>query len=366
MALFPSSSSTAFEDISRKIYLLRLPLIFLIVLIHARYMEIDDYPDRWMRLLSESVLLGKVPHCAVIFFFVISGYLFTWSEKSGYLNLIQRKGYTLLIPYMIWNTMLMVVHLLCGLLPYKKLLPAFKYAGMTPWQVVVRSYGLDMGMPIDVPLWYVRDLLLLFLVAPLLIWLVRRLPLWFTPLLLLAASFFMEDCSILFFTFGLFCRYWDIDLRPLSKWWPLFIGAPLGYFITAEFTVINWPLMLWISVPFYTGIAMLLQRLPNHMQKHMIHFGEYSFWIYCSHAPVATTLTRVGRSLNYLGMPPVFWVGVNCVVTVAIIVTCLWVMRRIMPGCVALLCGSRFPLRSHKKTSVDNEGKHDPNGTQAA
>ena len=175
MALFPSSSSTAFEDISRKIYLLRLPLIFLIVFIHARYMEIDDYPDRWMRLLSESVLLGKVPHCAVIFFFVISGYLFTWSEKSGYLNLIQRKGYTLLIPYVIWNTMLMVVHLLCGLLPYKKLLPAFKYAGMTPWQVVVRSYGLDMGMPIDVPLWYVRDLLLLFLVAPLLIWLVRRL-----------------------------------------------------------------------------------------------------------------------------------------------------------------------------------------------
>jgi succinoglycan biosynthesis protein ExoH len=365
MALFPSSSSTAFEDISRKIYLLRLPLIFLIVFIHARFMDID-YPDRWSRLLSENVLIGKMPHCAVIFFFVISGYLFTWTEQSGYLNLIQRKGYTLLIPYILWNTMLMAVHLLCGLLPYKKLLPAFKYAGMTPWQVVVRSYGLDMGMPIDVPLWYVRDLLLLFLVAPLLIWLVRRLPLWFTPLLLLAATFFMEDCSVLFFSFGLFCRYWDIDLRPLSKWWPLFIGAPLGYFITAEFTGINWPLMLWISVPFYTGIAMLLQRLPQHLQKHMIHFGEYSFWIYCSHAPVATTVTRIGISLNYLGMPPAVWIALNSVVTVAIIVSCLWVLRRIMPSFVALLCGSRFPLRSRKKSSVDDEGKHDPNGTQAA
>ncbi|MBO7532377.1 MAG: hypothetical protein J6T46_00195, partial [Victivallales bacterium] len=68
MALFPSSS-TAFEDISRKIYLLRLPLIFLIVFIHARFMDID-YPDRWSRLLSETVIIGKMPHCAVIFFFV--------------------------------------------------------------------------------------------------------------------------------------------------------------------------------------------------------------------------------------------------------------------------------------------------------
>ena len=253
-----------------------------------------------------------------------------------------------------------------GLLPYKKLLPAFKYSGMTPWQVVVRSYGLDMKFPIDVPLWYVRDLFLLFLLAPLLIWIIRSLPLWFTPLLLVAATFFMKDCSVIFFSFGLFCRYWDIDLRPLSKWWPLFVGAPLGYFITAEFTGVNWPLMLWISVPFYTGVAILLQRLPNHLQKHMIHFGEYSFWIYCSHAPVATTLTRLGHSLNYLGMPPVLWIGLNCVVTVSIIVSCLWIMRRIMPGFVALLCGSRFPIHSHKKSSADDEGNHDPNGTQTA
>lgn len=343
MASVPSTTSSAFEDISRKIYLLRFPLIVLIVLIHARLPGPDDFPDNWSRFFVEEVLLGKVPHCAVCVFFLISGYLFKWTEQSNYVQFLLQKLKKLMIPFFLWNTLLMGAHLLVGLLPHYSILPEFKYAGMTPWQVIVRSYGLDLDAPIDIPLWYLPHLMALLMVAPLMLWIIRRLPIWLTPLLLLPGPFFMTQYSIFFFALGIYCRYWDFDLRPLSKWWPLFLLLPLGYFIYADFYGYYWPLLFWISLVFFLGIAMLLQKLPMRLQNYIVHCGKYSFWIFCTHAPVATTMGRVGLKLNCLGALYVLWLAFNCVFTLSVVVGGLWILRRFMPGFANLLCGTRFP-----------------------
>ena len=342
MTLQSSSTSPAFEDLSQKIYLLRLPLILLIILIHARFMW-PNYPDDWCRWLEKSVLFGKVPHCSVTVFFVISGYLFNWTNNSSYPVLLKKKCNTLLIPYILWNTILMIVHALRGVFSNLAILPAFKFAGMTPWQVFVRSYGLDLGAPIDYPLWFVRNLLLIFPVAPLLLWFARRCPIWLTPVFLITVSFFMKDCSLIFFCFGMFCRHCDLDLRPFNKWWPLGMAVPFAYFLLAEFQWLEWHVLQWLSVPFFLSITMLMLRFPKKLQALIIHLGKYSFWVYCLHAPVATTLTRVGRRMHFLGMPPILWVFLNCMFTFAICVMMLRILRRIAPFCASLLSGERVP-----------------------
>ena len=74
---------------SEKIRLLRFPLMLLVVLIHARFSG-PDYPDFATRLFSESVTLGKLPHCAVLVFFFCSGYLFIFGDERSYLEMIRR------------------------------------------------------------------------------------------------------------------------------------------------------------------------------------------------------------------------------------------------------------------------------------
>lgn len=337
-----SSTSPAFEDFSQKIYFLRLFLILSIILIHARFMS-PDYPDNWCKWLEQNILVGKVPHCAVTAFFVISGYLFTWTDNSNYFEFLKKKCRSLLIPYILWNTILMIFHLLRGMVANFALLPSFKYAEMTPWQIFVRSYGLDMRVPIDVPLWYVRNLLFFFPLAPLLLWGIRRIPIWLTPIILIITSFFLTDNSIIFFCFGMFCRHCDLDLRPLNKWWPFAMGIPLAYFILAEFHWMNWQTLQWISLPFYASCATLMQHLPQNLQKHIIHLGEYSFWIYCTHSPLATTLARAGRVMRFLGLSPVLYVFANCALTFIICVMALRILKRYMPTLASVLCGTRIP-----------------------
>ncbi|MBQ7652247.1 MAG: acyltransferase [Victivallales bacterium] len=343
---------TAFEDFSAKIRLIRFPLLLLIVLIHARF-DGPDYPDCLTRILRTSVLLGKLPHCAVAIFFVISGYLFSWSENAnGYIRLMQRKLATLALPYLLWNTFLMLPYLMIAKFPQSSsLLPDSKLAGMNAWQVIVRCYGLNMEAPIDYPLWYLRNLMLLFAIAPAIQWLVRRLPWLLSVAMLMAGTFLTSDCSLWFFSFGIVCRTFDFDARRVEKFWPLCLFLPLGYCILAEFRFFHWAALLWLSIPLFLGVAILLQKLPGIIRKWLSLLGELSFWIYCTHAPVATTFARIGRRVNFLGMPPVAWVAVNIAVTIGMVVLALIVLKSCFPAFARILCGGRVPFKANKAHS---------------
>ena len=49
---------------------------------------------------------STVTEIAVPYFFLVSGFFFfkhSYYEKGEYLTMLKKKGYTLLIPYLIWN-----------------------------------------------------------------------------------------------------------------------------------------------------------------------------------------------------------------------------------------------------------------------
>ena len=129
-----------------------------------------------IHLAGGPVKIPWICGCAVPIFFFISGFLLAGNcEKPIWYKMALRKRVkTLLIPYVVvcgcWYPILFVMHEL-----------AVKFAGATPgtmpitWRTPFDVFGLFFyGGPISIGMWYIRALLILVVVSPLLVYLIRK------------------------------------------------------------------------------------------------------------------------------------------------------------------------------------------------
>ena len=89
------------QTMSAAITWLRFPLIFLIILLHCySVVKLDGPRDTYFKAIYPfSLWLGET---GVPGFFFISGYLFFLSKKT-YLQKINTRIHTLLVPYLLWK-----------------------------------------------------------------------------------------------------------------------------------------------------------------------------------------------------------------------------------------------------------------------
>lgn len=118
-------------------------------------------------------LIKGVTSIAVPFFFCVSGYMLAKhiSECGWWRNAVRKRLKTIVLPYLIWNAaafcVLSFVRLFSNVLHHTELIRNID----SPWVVL----GLDvMRLPENGPLWYLRTLMLLIVVSPLLVWLINR------------------------------------------------------------------------------------------------------------------------------------------------------------------------------------------------
>lgn len=220
---------------SQAVAWLRFPLAAAVVFIHA-YGCCPALPrsagTEALRLLRE-LLSHVLPSMAVPAFFLLSGYLFfrTLPRRSptpaDYGRKWRSRLHTLLLPYLLWNALALVTYWAIRHLPallhggaFTTLPQYFSHRG--GWSIFWCSHPIShdgvswLGLPtyaltapIDVPLWFVRDLMVLTLLAPVLHWLLRRLH-WALPALLAVLHLLdiwppLTGCSslsALFFTTG--------------------------------------------------------------------------------------------------------------------------------------------------------------------
>ena len=164
---------------SDTISLLRMPMAFLVVLWHTAGFGISDGQsmscsnglfDIVKILFSEGLCIISVP-----IFFVISGYLFeahfTQWNLPEYKNYIKRKLPKLIIPYFLWNVICFCVLYISDItIEFVKegcistrILDYFR----TKNGIQIFAYG-SSGYPIDYPLWFIRDLIFVYIFYPLL------------------------------------------------------------------------------------------------------------------------------------------------------------------------------------------------------
>ena len=232
-------------------------------------------------------------------FFFLSGYfagrhseeVLTW---RGYGTLLKKKIKSLALPYVCWNILFIVFYLSVGSFIPRIGLRVASFRLNTAWGVLNSLLGITKK-PIDAPLWFIRDLFLIFCAMPLLVWLLKRA--W--PLLAVGLLYLMvfpfgayrNWYSIASFTLGLVAARRSLDLKRFEqwRWWAIptwFLLSIVIYWYVASRHLYrpDSRLSIWFylaAIVAWLGIA----RWTDFSSSSFFvrHITPAAFFIYCSH-----------------------------------------------------------------------------------
>lgn len=276
---------------------LRLPLIVLITFAHSYsgvrvgYTLWDDGWDTYEMLkIVVSQTLCKV---AMPTFFVMSGYLFfanvtEWNAKT-YFGKLRRRVKTLLIPYIVWNLLMAIKLRTFSLNMFWAYWPE---AGK---QMDWFGHEQLMTAPINMPLWFLRDLMVVALLSPIIYIGIRKMGGWLlvilTPLYLSGLCAFIPGLSayaVYFFTLGAFLGIRKMDIvetcMRYEKLCYLFT-AVLGLAMIFAFrTPVFSSLMLCFRLAGVAAIFCLANRLLLRSPKRIPQMAcDASYFVYLAH-----------------------------------------------------------------------------------
>lgn len=301
--------------LSHTISFLRFPLIVAVVLLHSnlsvviingtRPVNAGQYPvHEWLyRLFSYELAEAAVP-----LFFFISGFLFFYRGDFSprvYVNKIKRRVRSLLIPYLFWNMAVLVLFVLSQMyfsrISSGHTLPITEFT-FSDWLRLFWDYS--DGHPIGYQFWFIRDLMVISLLSPVVFLFVRHLK-CFAPFLcgivwafhLVPAVPGFGPMSIFFFTFGAwfsirhrnFAVIFEKYRRPLTALYAaLLLCDILSWHFHAD------PPLLHESA-IVTGLLTVTARTARGIRSGSLRVNGLlsgsAFWIYAIHLiPVALLL----------------------------------------------------------------------------
>ncbi|MDF1632948.1 acyltransferase [Mycoplana sp. MJR14] len=343
--------------VSSRINLMRIVLISGIVFVHVPYdqanspfLGVNGLVD-WLRVfLGDSLFRIGVPCLSAI-----SGYLLFRRGLDGfsYGKTLRTKATTVLVPFLLWNlSFLAFVFLAQKVGVGLGYLPDVLHA--TPREMATFAFALE-GWPINLPLYFLRDLLLCLVLSPVLAVLVMRYPratllLFFAYAVLPVPNGIFLKKSILFgFSTGIAVALHRVDVGAIDRYASQISAAVIAaalllsvalFSIGPEFPV--WLDMLR-AVTALSGIVgawalsdlLLRTRLGARLSKG----GGLSFWIFCAHYPLLIALWMVWNRAGIDGYVAFYFAAP--LLTIAILVATHALVQKSLPGLHALLTGSR-------------------------
>ncbi|MDE6099301.1 MAG: acyltransferase [Muribaculaceae bacterium] len=138
-------------------------------------------------------------------FFLLSGFLFFRPDDKLttelYIAKIKSRARSLLVPYLLWNTLFAIVFLLkTSGLDYESYGTA-----ENPWRLLYGYWNLADGFPFDFPMWFIRNLIVISLLSPVAWWLGRH-NIAFAAVLLLFIVSGHDLWGALYFIAGIWLR----------------------------------------------------------------------------------------------------------------------------------------------------------------
>lgn len=205
--------------------ILRFPLICMVVLIHTLQADAKAYTmQSWygdvLYFFQEAICRSAVP-----VFFIISGYLFFQNinqlDKNAYKSKVSSRIRTLLIPYLLWNLIAMIENLIKHLPILSSVFPNIHK------QIIDLNYFVGAfwvmpngGCPILYPFWYIRDLMVLIVISPIIYYMVKRIKM-FLPISLFIGMLCeirllpgLSLSSMFFFSIGCYWALFKKDVFP--------------------------------------------------------------------------------------------------------------------------------------------------------
>lgn len=372
---------------------LRLPMAVAVVYIHSFGVpEVDMarlHGDPWcmhslydfVRIALSNVAMGF----AVPVFFMISGYLFfykagEWNARV-YADKLRKRFRSLAVPYLLWiliYVLWMEAWRLGGVLLHGKPLSGlWEYIlDKGGWRMLwdSASWGANyldvfgnpapMTSPVLVPLWFVRDLMVVVLFTPVLHWLVKRFR--FAPVLFFGVCYVcrvfipvhgFSATSFFFFSLGACFSIHGMDMVASLRRWRL----PAYGVAVLCLPVLVWvngrkgdgvvPQPQWVDFLYYAYVLAAVVSVVG-MASWLVGergvrvnrwLGRSAFFVFLSHVMV---LGLMGRFTHHF-LPAERWGLMTAeyvlrpLVTVALCLVLYWLMGRFAPRLLALLTGGR-------------------------
>lgn len=343
---------------SRLITAMRFPLIVLVVFAHSLGFEVAGItasPDGWniYHFFSE-MISHNLARLAVCWFYAISGYFFFRYLKDGDFNFKwvlakwKKRIWTLLIPYLIWNL------LAVGITALK----CFSFSRM--------GIGTENDMPefnvlywfwngpANFPLYFMRDLMVMSLIAPLLYLFFKRFRwLGLAILVCLYVSPLRPGIpsmrAISFFTLGVWLGTWKVNMLAVCRKvkWPAAALAIVCLLVASYFNTS--PYHEWMLRAFYPFGMITFMNLCDGLidnenrYNRLVKLSSTVFFIYGAHEILILGWTK-GAFLRVFGDGLLgSWIS-YLFVPVVVLLVCLglyWIVNKFIPGPLAFACGGR-------------------------
>jgi len=354
------------RESSERLALIRFPLIVGVVFAHI-YGSTVDFADGAIGLAQPSVVstfirnlisLG-IAKIAVPAFCFIAGFLFfnqlKWS-KDAYLKKVNSRVKTLVVPFLFWNLLFLLLLAIAQTIPLTSIY-------FSPKNAPISSYGMFdfidavIGLtrtPIAYQFWFIRDLIILIVFAPLIHEMIKKAPfiflflfvaLWFFELW---PFYFPQARTVCFFYMGSLVAIKSYNIFSLDKY-----GKPIstlyvfvvildaltkGEWFNYQLHQIGVVLGLG-SVLFFTKI---LAKNEN-IKAVFLWLSGTGFFIYVFHEPLLTTIVKISyRFIHPLTDTQILTIYFFApVVVIAISIIIFVFLRKTFPKATKVVVGGR-------------------------
>lgn len=363
---------------SKAITQLRFPLIVGVVLIHSHFSEIvingTNIINGLNTPLYENISFffsDILARASVPLFYIISGFLFFHNvqlfTKSVYYKKLKSRSRSLLIPYILWNLIVILLFFLADLL-FPHLLSGNNKAitdySFQDWiwafwntnMITDPTTSSTSGYPICYQFWFIRDLIVITVLTPLIYFLVKRLKI--IGLVIIGVLWFfnigfnivgLSTNALFFYTVGAYYGIYKRALLELSK--KHFSLSSILYIIFAFIILIfkekKWchylqSINIIISCFFFFNITMYCIKKYNW--KSNLFLAESSFFIYAYHAmPLIFILKIFFKYFNIdsdFDALAVYILAPSITIILGLLI--YFIMRKFLPKTTAILTGGRL------------------------
>ena len=308
---------------SETIDTLRPIMAFMVICLHTQLFYVDEQWTLNSGIFDIFIICFCKTLCpvAVPMFFFISGYLFykgledwnpdVWKHKMA------KRIRTLLVPFLLWNLIALIAFPLTRLggsilkdVPIGNLWEPFHergflrlfwdrtlFDGITYNTTNLLGWSIPSGHPMDTPLWFVRDLMVVIIFTPVIHWLVKKTG---SVIVFLLAALFLTDIWIpisgfgikatFFFTWGsLFSIRRKTFLETFRR-----LNIPIVILFIAGLVLIpflwdkdkqifNLVIRLFIIIAIMFCVNTVSQLLEKGVVQTNSKLTASSFFIYCAH-----------------------------------------------------------------------------------
>lgn len=293
------------KEESERIRIIRSMAIVMVVFLHAYTTDINFAEGNqalilpeWLRLL-ETCISQIVSRCGVPIFFVLSSVLLFGADRP-YRDAVSKKVKTLFVPYAFWNTFWIAVFIILQALPFTA--PYFSGNNTPILQCSIRQwlglYGIGQEYPQCYPLWFMRELMWLVLISPLIKAVVGRFP----KIMLCAAALAViypfsltRITSLAWFVIGAVIvrmnfRFTVLDRFPVGKMGAFyFIWVILALFVDNN---------LFRNAAILIGVFFWLRfsreiYVREKIKRKVLNLSEWVFLIYVLHELTLSSMRKL-------------------------------------------------------------------------